>query len=208
MGSLQLQATFDTIIEVFLFLDKSGSGKLNKNDMVKALNEASPTERSPARITMSRFSTSSSILLGSFFCSCIFQKMHITPLHWFFYYRRNGLGQEWKGQFQRIPLCFHPLGWNRHRWGNAAYKKSLKYWTAVIKWNQHNTCVYISETFNYVIQSFYFFYQLFHVLAHLNFFFPNGIWTILWTTVVFFMIFYFLESVSPVLVNKAMCASW
>ncbi|XP_048333589.2 probable calcium-binding protein CML22 isoform X2 [Ziziphus jujuba] len=55
MGSSELEATFDTIIEVFLFLDKSGSGKLNQNDMIKALNEASPTERSPARITRTRF---------------------------------------------------------------------------------------------------------------------------------------------------------
>ncbi|KAF3457680.1 hypothetical protein FNV43_RR02338 [Rhamnella rubrinervis] len=55
MGSLQLEATFDTVIEVFMFLDKSGSGKLNKNDVIKAMNEASPTERSPARITKTRF---------------------------------------------------------------------------------------------------------------------------------------------------------
>lgn len=62
-----MEATFDTIIEVFLFLDKSGSGKLNKNDMVKALNEASPTERSPARITRTRFSTSSFHFYMNFF---------------------------------------------------------------------------------------------------------------------------------------------
>ncbi|XP_012455278.1 probable calcium-binding protein CML22 [Gossypium raimondii] len=55
MHSLQLEATFDTIVEAFLFLDKNGDGKLNKKDMVKALNEASPWERSPARVTRTRF---------------------------------------------------------------------------------------------------------------------------------------------------------
>ncbi|CAK9165518.1 unnamed protein product [Ilex paraguariensis] len=51
MGSPQLEATFDAIIEAFLFLDKNGDGKLNKKDMMKALNEASPREKSPAHIT-------------------------------------------------------------------------------------------------------------------------------------------------------------
>lgn len=56
MGSPELEATFDTIVEAFLFLDKNGVGKLNKEDLIKALNEASPQEKSPARITKSRFS--------------------------------------------------------------------------------------------------------------------------------------------------------
>ncbi|KAB2062154.1 hypothetical protein ES319_A10G133900v1 [Gossypium barbadense] len=55
MHSLQLEATFDTIVEAFLFLDKNGDGKLNKKDVMKALNEASPWERSPARVTRTRF---------------------------------------------------------------------------------------------------------------------------------------------------------
>ncbi|XWS13430.1 hypothetical protein CRYUN_Cryun36dG0036800 [Craigia yunnanensis] len=55
MDSPQLEATFDTIVEAFLFLDKNGDGKLNKEDMIKALNEASPWERSPARVTGTRF---------------------------------------------------------------------------------------------------------------------------------------------------------
>ncbi|XVF38013.1 hypothetical protein REPUB_Repub20aG0061200 [Reevesia pubescens] len=55
MDSPQLEATFDTIVEAFLFLDKNGDGKLNKKDMTKALNEASPWERSPARVTRTRF---------------------------------------------------------------------------------------------------------------------------------------------------------
>lgn len=66
MGSPELEATFDTIIEVFLFLDKNGNGKLNKKDMVKALNDSSTSERSPAHITRSRFSTSCFSLLITF----------------------------------------------------------------------------------------------------------------------------------------------
>ncbi|CAA3019547.1 probable calcium-binding CML22 isoform X1 [Olea europaea subsp. europaea] len=51
----QIDATFNTIIEVFLFLDKNGEGKLKKKDVVKALNEASPREKSPSYITRDRF---------------------------------------------------------------------------------------------------------------------------------------------------------
>lgn len=55
--SPELQATFNTIIEAFLFLDKNGDGKLHKKDVVKALNEDSPWEKSPAHVTRTRFST-------------------------------------------------------------------------------------------------------------------------------------------------------
>lgn len=58
IGLPQLKATLDTIIEAFLFLDKNGDGKLNKKDMAKSLNEASPWEKSPAHITRSRFRNS------------------------------------------------------------------------------------------------------------------------------------------------------
>ncbi|KAF9606791.1 hypothetical protein IFM89_028167 [Coptis chinensis] len=43
MGS-ELEATFNTIVEAFLFFDKNGDGKLNRKEMVKAMNEASPWE--------------------------------------------------------------------------------------------------------------------------------------------------------------------
>lgn len=55
VGSPELKATFDTIIEAFLFLDKNGDGKLNKKDMIKAMNEDFPMEKSPTRITNTRF---------------------------------------------------------------------------------------------------------------------------------------------------------
>ncbi|XP_043722391.1 probable calcium-binding protein CML22 [Telopea speciosissima] len=55
MGSQQLDATFDTIVQAFLFLDKNGDGKVNKNDMVRALNEGSHQEKSPGHVTKTRF---------------------------------------------------------------------------------------------------------------------------------------------------------
>ena len=56
MGSPELKATFDAIIQAFLFLDKNGDGKLNKKDMMKAMNEDFPMEKSPTHITKTRFS--------------------------------------------------------------------------------------------------------------------------------------------------------
>lgn len=56
MGSPQLKATFDAIIEAFMFFDKNGDGKLNKKDMTNALNDDSQFERSPTHITRTRFS--------------------------------------------------------------------------------------------------------------------------------------------------------
>lgn len=55
LGSPQLKATFDAIIEAFLFFDKNGDGKLNKKDMINALNDDSQFERSPTHITNTRF---------------------------------------------------------------------------------------------------------------------------------------------------------
>lgn len=72
MGSPQLEATFDTIVEAFLFLDNNGDGKLNKRDMVKALNEASPCEKSSAHITRTRFSTTHLQWFCSFYFLFIF----------------------------------------------------------------------------------------------------------------------------------------
>ncbi|MFS7916407.1 putative EF-hand domain-containing protein [Helianthus anomalus] len=56
VGSPELKATFDTIIEAFLFLDKNGDGTLNKKDVIKAMNEDFPMEKSPTHITKTRFS--------------------------------------------------------------------------------------------------------------------------------------------------------
>lgn len=56
MGSPELTATFDSMIDAFLFLDKNGDGKLDKKDMIKAMNDDFPKEKSPTHITMTRFS--------------------------------------------------------------------------------------------------------------------------------------------------------
>lgn len=55
LGSPQLKATFDAMIEAFVFFDKNGDGKLNKKDMINAMNDDSQFERSPTHITRSRF---------------------------------------------------------------------------------------------------------------------------------------------------------
>ncbi|KAJ8547087.1 hypothetical protein K7X08_010673 [Anisodus acutangulus] len=55
IGSPELEATFNTIVEAFLFLDKRGDGKLHEKDVVKALNEDSPCEKSPSHVTQTRF---------------------------------------------------------------------------------------------------------------------------------------------------------
>lgn len=72
----QLVSTFDTIIEAFLFLDKNGDGKLNRKDVVKALNQTSPWEKSPAHVTRTRFSmelfTCFIVFLASFLTSVLF----------------------------------------------------------------------------------------------------------------------------------------
>jgi hypothetical protein len=67
----QLGQVFDKIVEIFLFFDQNGDGKLNKKDMVKTMNETNPRERSPAHITKNRFSIvhfNSSLLTCSINC--------------------------------------------------------------------------------------------------------------------------------------------
>ncbi|KAA8548416.1 hypothetical protein F0562_000099 [Nyssa sinensis] len=116
MGSPQLEATFDTIIEAFLFLDKNGNGKLNEKDMIKALNEASPWEKSPARITRTRFSiayftfyTATIKFMVAFFFKDSYNLLLVIALN---KCRRNGLVQEWESQFQGVHVCFDRLGWD------------------------------------------------------------------------------------------------
>lgn len=62
-GSPVLKATFDTIIEAFLFLDKNGDGKLNKKDISKAMNDHFPLEKAPIHVTTTRFSMPFILLL-------------------------------------------------------------------------------------------------------------------------------------------------
>lgn len=86
MASSELEATFNTIVEAFLFFDKNGDGKLNKKDMMKALNESSPWEKSPAHITRTRFSKLASLSDFKFlFCSCNLQKGSVKILGFFIF---------------------------------------------------------------------------------------------------------------------------
>ncbi|XP_019250569.1 PREDICTED: probable calcium-binding protein CML22 isoform X2 [Nicotiana attenuata] len=55
IGTPELEATFNTIVEAFLFLDKNGDGKLHKKEVVKALNDDCPSEKSPSHVTRIRF---------------------------------------------------------------------------------------------------------------------------------------------------------
>lgn len=69
MGPKLVESIFDPIVEVFLFLDKDGKGKLNKTDVIKTLNnEDYPLERSPSHVTNMRFGIHKSRNLFYFVC--------------------------------------------------------------------------------------------------------------------------------------------
>ncbi|KAM7499061.1 hypothetical protein LguiA_023475 [Lonicera macranthoides] len=55
MGIPALEATFDIIVDTFVFLDKNRDGHVSKSEMVHAINETSSGERSSGRIAMKRF---------------------------------------------------------------------------------------------------------------------------------------------------------
>lgn len=80
----QFGEIFNTIVEVFLFFDKNGDGKLNKKDIIRTLNETSPLEKSPAHITEKRFSNIiyfTSMLLLTF---CMLFNFFFSPSFSFF----------------------------------------------------------------------------------------------------------------------------
>ncbi|XP_058114579.1 probable calcium-binding protein CML21 isoform X2 [Magnolia sinica] len=55
MGLPDLEATFETLVNAFAFLDKNKDGYVSKNEMVQAINETTTGERSSGRIAMKRF---------------------------------------------------------------------------------------------------------------------------------------------------------
>ncbi|KAK3008197.1 hypothetical protein RJ639_015367 [Escallonia herrerae] len=55
MGIPDLEATFETLVDTFVFLDKNKDGYVSKNEMVAAINETTKGERSSGRIAMKRF---------------------------------------------------------------------------------------------------------------------------------------------------------
>lgn len=50
-----LEATFETLVDTFVFLDKNKDGYVSKSEMVQAINETTSGERSSGRIAMKRF---------------------------------------------------------------------------------------------------------------------------------------------------------
>lgn len=55
IGIPNLEATFETLVDTFVFLDKNKDGYVSKNEMVQAINETVSGERSSGRIAMKRF---------------------------------------------------------------------------------------------------------------------------------------------------------
>ncbi|CBI39804.3 hypothetical protein VitviT2T_030061 [Vitis vinifera] len=55
MGMPNLEATFETLVDAFVFLDKNKDGYVSKSEMVHAINETTAGERSSGRIAMKRF---------------------------------------------------------------------------------------------------------------------------------------------------------
>ncbi|KAF5727873.1 calcium-binding protein CML21 [Tripterygium wilfordii] len=55
MGMPDLEATSETLVNAFVFLDKNSDGYVSKSEMVQAINETTSGERSSGRIAMKRF---------------------------------------------------------------------------------------------------------------------------------------------------------
>lgn len=55
LGIPDLESTFETIVDAFVFLDKNKDGYVSKSEMVIAINETTSGERSSGRIAMKRF---------------------------------------------------------------------------------------------------------------------------------------------------------
>ncbi|KAK3134075.1 hypothetical protein QOZ80_6AG0544720 [Eleusine coracana subsp. coracana] len=55
MGLEDLKATFETLVDAFVFLDKNKDGYVSKDEMIQAINETIGGERSSGRIGMKRF---------------------------------------------------------------------------------------------------------------------------------------------------------
>lgn len=58
MQLADLETTFETLVDSFVFLDKNKDGFVSKTEMVHAINETAAGERSSGRIAMKRFGQS------------------------------------------------------------------------------------------------------------------------------------------------------
>ncbi|XP_024968551.1 probable calcium-binding protein CML21 [Cynara cardunculus var. scolymus] len=54
-GFQDLEVTFETLVDSFVFLDKNKDGYVSRGEMVRAINETTSGERSSGRIAMRRF---------------------------------------------------------------------------------------------------------------------------------------------------------
>jgi hypothetical protein len=59
MGLGNLEPTFETLVDAFVFLDKNKDGYVSKSEVIEAINETSAGERSSGRIGVKRFGESS-----------------------------------------------------------------------------------------------------------------------------------------------------
>ncbi|KAK1273156.1 putative calcium-binding protein CML21 [Acorus gramineus] len=55
MGLQNLEATFEILVDAFVFLDKNKDGYVSKTEMIQAINESTVGGRSSGRIAMKRF---------------------------------------------------------------------------------------------------------------------------------------------------------
>ncbi|KAK1311407.1 putative calcium-binding protein CML21 [Acorus calamus] len=55
MGLQNLEATFEILVDAFVFLDKNKDGYVSKTEMIQAINESTAGGRSSGRIAMKRF---------------------------------------------------------------------------------------------------------------------------------------------------------
>lgn len=55
MGLPHLEATFETLVDAFVFLDKNKDGYVSKNEMIQAVTETTVGDRSSGRIAIKRF---------------------------------------------------------------------------------------------------------------------------------------------------------
>lgn len=55
IGLPDIEATFETLVDAFVFLDKNKDGYVSKSEMVDAINETTSGERSSGRIALRRF---------------------------------------------------------------------------------------------------------------------------------------------------------
>ena len=86
MGIPNLEATFETLVDAFVFSDKNKDGFVSKNEMVQAINESG--EGLSGRIAMKRFgqlSLSLSLYIYIYiYIYTLYQKMRTqTQIHMF-----------------------------------------------------------------------------------------------------------------------------